>query len=52
MKALFLSLTNKYEIQNVIPFLNSNESVGPNSIPTRILKLLKNGISTQLGTAH
>ena len=28
--------------------MNSNKSVGPNSIPTRILKLLKNDISTQL----
>ena len=28
--------------------MNSNKSVGPKSIPTRILKLLKNDISTQL----
>ena len=46
--SFFLSPTNKYEIQNVISSLNSNKSVGPNSIPTRILKLLKNDISTQL----
>ena len=46
--SFFLSNTNKYEIQNVISFLNSNKSVGPNSIPKRILKLLKNYISTQL----
>ena len=46
--SFFLSPTNKYEIQNVISFLNSNKSVGPNSIPKRILKLLKNYISTQL----
>ena len=46
--SFFLSPTNKYEIQNVISSLNSNMSVGPNSIPTRILKLLKNDISTQL----
>ena len=44
----FLSPTNKYEIQNVISSLNSNESVGPNNIPIRILELLKNDISTQL----
>ena len=43
-----LSPTNKYEIQNVISSLNSNESVGPNNIPIRILELLKNDISTQL----
>ena len=35
-------------MQNIISPLNSNKSVGPNSIPTRILKLLKNDISTQL----
>ena len=28
--------------------LDSNKSVGPNSIPTKILKLLKNDISSQL----
>ena len=32
----------------MISSLNSNKSVGPSSIPTRILKLLKNSISTQL----
>ena len=36
--SFFLSPTNKYKIQNVISTLNSNKSVGPNSIPTRILK--------------
>ena len=46
--SFFLSPTNKYEIQNVISSVNSNKSVGPKSIPTRILKLLKNDISTQL----
>ena len=46
--SFFLGLTNKYKIQNIIPFLNSNKSVGPNSIATRILKPLKNDISTQL----
>ena len=46
--SFFLSPANKYEIQNVISSLNSNKSVGPNSMPTRILKLLKNDISTQL----
>ena len=35
--------------------MNLNKSVGPNSIPTRILKLFKIGISTQLAeylTSH
>ena len=46
--SFFLSPTNKYEMQHIISSLNSNKSVRPNSIPTRILKLLKNDISTQL----
>ena len=46
--SFFLGLTNKYEIQNIIPFLNSHKSVGPNSIATRIIKPLKNDISIQL----
>ena len=44
----FVSLTDKTEIENVISSLDSNKSVGPNSIPTKILKLLKNDISSQL----
>ena len=40
--------TDKTEIENVILSLDSNKSVGPNSIPTRVLKLLKNDISSQL----
>ena len=33
---------------NIISSLDSNKSVGPNSIPTKILTLLKNDISSQL----
>ena len=33
---------------NIISSLDSNKSTGPNSIRTKILKLLKNDISTQL----
>ena len=40
--SFFLSPTNKSEIQNIISSLDSNKSFGPNSIPTKILKLLKN----------
>ena len=40
--------TDKYEIINIISFLDLNKSTGPNNIPTKILKLLKNGISAQL----
>ena len=46
--SFFLSLTNKSEIQNIISSLDSNKSVGPSSIPMKIIKLLKNDISSQL----
>ena len=36
----FLSPTDKYEIINIISSFNPNKSTGPNSIPTKILKLL------------
>ena len=45
--SFFVSPTDKTEIQNVISSY-SNKSVGPYSIPTKILKLLKNDISSQL----
>ena len=41
----FLSPNNKSEIQNMIFSFDSNKSVGPNTIPIKILKLLKNDIS-------
>ena len=43
--SFFLSPTDKYEIINIISSLDPNKSTGPNSIPTKILKL---DISTQL----
>ena len=46
--SFFVSPTDKTEIENVITSLDYNESVGSNSIPTKILKLLKNYISSQL----
>ena len=46
--SFFISPTDKSEIENIIPSLDSNKSVGPNSIPNKILKLLKNDISSQL----
>ena len=45
----FLQVTDKEEIANIISSLNSNQASGPNSIPCRILFLLKNKISEQLG---
>ena len=47
--SFFLSPTNKSEIQNIMSSLDSNKSFMSNSIPTKILKLLKNDISSQLG---
>ena len=40
--------TDKYEIINIISSLDLNQSTGPNSTPTKILKLLKNYISSRL----
>ena len=40
--------TDKEEIANIISSLNSNKASGPNSLPYRILFLLKNEISKQL----
>ena len=38
----------KSRTQNIISSFDSKKSVGPNSIPTKILNLLKNDISSQL----
>ena len=46
--SLFISPTDKTEIENIISSLDSNKSVGPNSIPTKVLKVLQNDISSQL----
>ena len=41
---IFLQPTDKEEIANIISSFNSNKVSGPNSIPYRILFLLKNEI--------
>ena len=46
--SFFLRPTSSDEITNLILSLNESKSVGPNGLPTRILKLLKNDISLQL----
>ena len=46
--AIFLQPTDKEEIANIISSYNSNKASGPNSIPYRILSLLKNETSKQL----
>ena len=45
---IFLQPTDKEEVANIISTLNSNKASGPNSIPYRILFLLKNEMSNQL----
>ena len=47
MTPFFLSLADKYEIINIISSLDRNKSTGLKSIPTKILKLLINDVSTQ-----
>ena len=44
--SFFVSPTEKTEIRNFISSLYSNKSVEPYSIPTKVLKLLKNDISS------
>ena len=46
--SIFISLTDKTEIENIISLLDSNKSAGLNSIPTKVLKVLKNDISSKL----
>ena len=45
---IFPQPTDKEETANIISPLSSNKAFGPNSIPYRILFLLKNEISKQL----
>ena len=46
--SFFSSPTDKDEIALIISSLDFTKSVGPNSIPTEILKLLKNNNSCQI----
>ena len=46
--SFLVSPTDKTEIENVISSLDFDKSVGPNSIPTKVLKFLKNDMSSQL----
>ena len=47
----FLSPSNKNRISGIISSLNPNKSVGPKSIPTKILKLLKDEIPFHLSAS-
>ena len=48
INTIFLTPTDKSEISFIISSLDSHKSSGPNSIPVKILKLLKNDIFQQL----
>ena len=48
IKSFFLSPNDKNEIISIISALDSQKASGPNSIPIKILKLMKNDISDQL----
>ena len=47
-QSIFITPTDAHEVNIIISSLNSNKSTGPNSLPTKILKLLKIEISTHL----
>ena len=48
LNCVFITHTNSEEVISIISSVSDNKSSGPNSIPTRILKLLKKDISTHL----
>ena len=45
---LFITLTDAHEVSLIISSLNCDKSTDPSSLPIKILKLLKNEISTHL----
>ena len=47
-ESFFMTPTTPAEISDLIQTLSSNKSTGPNSIPTLVLKKIKNGISIPL----
>lgn len=51
-ETFFSSPISKNEISIIISSLNSNKSVGPNSISAKILKLLKGEISSYLSDIY
>ena len=50
LNSLYLNPTTSNEIEEEINKLNSSKSTGPNSIPIKILKVLKEFISKPLET--
>ena len=47
-ESLFITPTDAHEVNLIMSSLNSDKSTGLNSLPSKILKLLKNEISTHL----
>ena len=47
-ESLFTTPTDAHEVNSIISLLDSDKSICPNNLPTKILKLLKNEISTHL----
>ena len=48
VSSFFISPTDKFEVSNIISSLNPLKTIGPNSIPTKVLKMLNKDISDQL----
>ena len=48
INSFFLNPTDDIEIKNIIFSCNPSNAIGPNSIPTKFLKLLINDVSSQL----
>ena len=48
INSFFLNLIEEIEVKNIILSLNHSKAIGPNSIPTKILNLLINDVSSQL----
>ena len=48
MNSFFLNPTDEIKVKNIILSLNPSKAIGPNGIPTKILKLLINDVSSQL----
>ena len=52
INSFFINPTDKTEIKNITLPLDPLNSIGPNSIPTKILKQLSNNILTQFAEFH
>ena len=46
INSFFLNPTDEIEVKNIILTLNASKAVGPKSIPTKIVKLLINDVSS------